>query len=130
MKRKKFGAFVIIAVTFLLGTVAGYSLSTIMSDAEVRKEQESPYGNVSEYIKERLNLNEEQVVIYDELVEERHDKISSLHSQYRKQFRTQIDSLRDEIRSILTQEQLVEYEEFLDEYSEYRRGQRKRDGKN
>lgn len=130
MKRKKLGAFVIIAVTFLLGTVAGYSLSTIMSDAEVRKEQESPYGNVSEYIKERLNLNEEQVVIYDELVEERHDKISSLHSQYRKQFRTQIDSLRDEIRSILTQEQLVEYEEFLDEYSEYRRGQRKRDGKN
>jgi len=129
MKRKKLGAFVIIAVTFLLGTVAGYSLSTIMSDAEVRKEQESPYGNVSEYIKERLNLNEEQVVIYDELVEERHDKISSLHYQYRKQFRTQIDSLRDEIRSILTQEQLVEYEEFLDEYSEYRREQRKRDGK-
>lgn len=126
MKRTKVGAIVIIAVTFLLGTVAGYSLSTIMSDAEARKEHRSPYGDVSEYVKERLQLNEEQIVIYDELVEERREEMSDIHSRFRKQIRAQIDSLRDEIRATLTEEQLAEYEQFLEEYSEYREERRKR----
>ncbi len=125
MKRNKLRALVLIAVTFLLGAVAGFSLSTIMSDAEARKEHKSPYGNVSEYVKDRLNLNEEQIVKYDALVEESHDKMSELHSQYRKQFRAHIDSLQDEVRSILMQEQLAEYEKFLEEYSEYMKKRRK-----
>lgn len=130
MKRTKSGAFIIITVTFLLGIVAGYSISTIMSDAQARKESESPYGNVSEYVKERLNLNEEQVVKYDAMVEASHDKMSDIHSDYRQQFRTQMRSLQDDIRSILTEEQLAEYENFLDEYAEYRRQQRKNERRN
>jgi len=125
MKRTKLGALIIIVVTFLLGAVAGYSLSTIMSDAEARKESKSPYGNVSEYVKERLNLNEEQIVKYDALVEESHDMMSELHSQYRKQFRKHIHNLQDEVRAILTEDQLVEYEEFLEEYSKYMKERRK-----
>lgn len=126
MKRKKLGALIIIAVTFLLGAVAGYSLSTIMIDAEARKEHKSPYGDVSEYVKERLNLNDEQIVKYDALVEESHGKMSELHGQYRKQFRAHIDSLQDEVRSILTQEQLAEYEKFLEEYSKYIKERRRK----
>ncbi len=125
MKRKKFGAVIVIVVTFLLGAVAGFSLSTIMTDAEARKDKESPYGNVSDYVKERLNLNEEQIVIYDELIENRREKMSEIHSEYRQKFREQTDSLRDEIREILSEEQLAEYEVFLEEYSEYRKERRK-----
>jgi flagellar basal body-associated protein FliL len=125
MKRTKIVAFIIITVTFLLGVAAGYSVSSIMADAEARKERESPYGNVSEYVKERLNLHEAQVVIYDGLIEKRHEKMSELHAQFRKQFRSQTDSLRDEIRSILTEEQRDEYEKFLEEYTAYRKAQRK-----
>ncbi len=126
MKRKKLGAIILIVVTFLLGAIAGYSLSSIMSDVEARKDRESPYGNVSDYVKERLNLDEEQIVIYDELVENRREKMSDIHSRYREKFRSQTDSLRNEIREILTEEQLVEYNAFVDEYSEYRKEKKKK----
>jgi hypothetical protein len=125
MKRTKLGAFIVILATFFLGALGGYSLSWIMSDAVAQKEHESPYGNVSDYVKERLNLDQEQVVKYDAFVEESHSKMSEIHSDYRKQFRTQVRNLQDEVRSILTEEQLAEYEKFLKEYAEFRRKERR-----
>jgi len=125
MERKKIGAIIIILVVFLLGAVAGYSLSTIVTDAEAKKEEESPYGNVSDYLKKRLNLDQDQIVKYESLVEERREKMSQIHKERREMFREQTDSLRDEIRAILTDDQRVEYERFIEEYTEYRKQQRK-----
>lgn len=124
MKRTRLGAFVVIVATFLLGALGGYSLSLIMSDAAAQKEHQSPYGNVSEYVKERLNLSGEQIVKYDAFVETSHSQMSEIHSEYRKEFRAQVRSLQDEVRSILTEEQLAEYEVFLKEYAEFKRKER------
>lgn len=124
MKRTRLGAFVVIVATFLLGALGGYSLSLIMSDAAAQKEHQSPYGNVSEYVKERLNLSEEQIVKYDAFVEASHSRMSEIHSEYRKEFRAQVRDLQDEVRSILTDEQLTEYERFIKEYAEFRRKER------
>ena len=95
-----------------------------MSDAAAQKEHQSPYGNVSEYVKERLNLSEEQIVKYDAFVEASHSRMSEIHSEYRKEFRAQVRDLQDEVRSILTDEQLTEYERFIKEYAEFRRKER------
>jgi hypothetical protein len=125
MKKTKSGAFVIILITFLLGMIAGYAFASILSDAEAKKERPSPYGNVSEYIKDRLNLSAEQASLYDELVKDRREKMSVYHKQYRASFREQADSLRNEIRTILDADQLQKYEEFLEEFDRYRKEQRK-----
>lgn len=125
MRRTKLGAFVVIVATFLLGALGGYSLSLIMDDAAAQKDPQSPYGNVSDYVKERLNLNEDQIVKYDGFVEGSHSQMSEIHSEYRKKFRAHVRNLQDEIRSILTEEQLAEYEKFLKEYAEFRKSERR-----
>jgi hypothetical protein len=48
------------------------------------------------------------------------------HKEYKERIDTQTDSLRSEIKSILSADQLVEYEKFLEEFKEYREKRRKR----
>lgn len=125
MKKTKLGAFVVILATFILGVVAGYAISTIIVDTEAGKEPQSPYGNLSEYLEERLELSDDQIRLYDGIVKERREKMDTIHKQFRGKFREQTDSLHNEIRAILNAEQLQEYEVFLDEYIRYRKEQRR-----
>lgn len=111
-------------VAFLLGAVAGFALSSIIGDVQARKEHESPYGNISDYLKKRLHLDQEQIRLYDEVLETRRARMAEIHGEYRNSFRRQIDTLRQEIRAILRDDQLVEYEKFIEEYERYREAKR------
>jgi hypothetical protein len=126
MKRTKLGALTVIILAFILGMIVGYSATTILTDTSAEKADRSKYRNVSEYVKERLNLSEEQAVLYDEIVHLRREQMNTLHTDFRARLEEQIDSLRSEIKGILSTDQVKDYEEFLKEYKEYREGRRKR----
>jgi Spy/CpxP family protein refolding chaperone len=120
MKKTRFGAMLIIVAAFLLGSIAGYAVSSLLHTPEEAVADESPYGDLTEYLKNRLRMDEEQQERYDKLLQSRRETMSEIHSDCRSKFRTQIDSLRRETRAILNEEQLGEYERFIDEFEAHR----------
>ncbi len=125
MKNTKLNAFAVIGISFILGALAGYTITTIWSDAVARKPESSKYENVSEYVKERLDLNDDQAAVYDALLKQRRERMDEIRSVYRERMHMQTDSLRDELKEILRPEQIDEYEKFIEEYKMYRESKRK-----
>jgi small-conductance mechanosensitive channel len=126
MKRTKMGAVAVIILAFVFGIIAGYAATTIVKGTHTHKSGRPEFRNVSEYVKQRLQLSEEQVVLYDEIIRTRREIMNKHNKEYKERIDNQIDSLRTEIKSVLSADQLVEYEKFLDEFKEYREKRRKR----
>ncbi len=78
-----------------------------------------------QYIFEQLDLTPEQRARIDEALELRRAQTDSIWRMTRPQMRAIIDSLRDDVRAVLTDEQRAEYDRLLAEHDAKRRRERK-----
>lgn len=100
---------VVLLLTFLLGCVVGASLlsGTWRSLTRSSHERES----YRTYMYNRLMLDSAQIGRVDSLL----DAYKSSINQFRHSVQSSRDSLRTEIKALLTTEQIAEYEEILAE---------------
>ena len=118
--------FVFIVVSFVLGGIAG---GVVYSNyfGERRGNRPTHQDIVKEFTN-RLKLQGNQPAIVDSILEAGRVRFSEIRKEYNETFRTQRDSLRREIRKILSQDQNLLYDQYIKEMDE-REARYRRDNK-
>ena len=96
------------------------STSEDVSD-ETRSERS---GERRRMIVEEVGLTEPQKTSIDSLVSFYRDRMSELGQEFRSRYRVGIGGLREEIKEVLTEDQLQMYEALLEENDDRRRARR------
>ncbi|GJQ20684.1 MAG: hypothetical protein HBSIN02_10390 [Bacteroidia bacterium] len=117
--------FVFLLVSFLLGGVAGGFLGATYFGGKPGRYSR---GDVMKEFTEKLKLRAEQTVAVDSILEAHKSKFSAIRKQYGEATKAQRDSLRKDIRKILSDEQHALFDTYIREMDEresrYRRQNR------
>ncbi len=108
-------AIVLIVVCVFVGFVLGVVIDRVALRGVYRGERR---GGLSEYKKElvkRLNLTKEQQVRLDTILGWSQSEFKKLSKEFKPKFDSLRSVVRDSIRSILTPEQLGEFEKMIKE---------------
>ncbi len=118
--------FIILA--FLLGAVGG----TFVGKSYFGKRDSFRHHPAREEVRKefikKLKLTPEQSVAVDSILEATRPKFSAIREQHTQLFQAQRDSLRKEIRTLLSQEQNLLYDRYIKEMEE-RESRWRRQGK-
>ena len=106
--------FWFIIVAFLLGAVGGGFVGSSYF-GKGSSDKKPNRSEIRKHFAEKLRLTPEQSVIVDSLVEIHRSKINDISKQYSDIFKTQRDTLRQEIRKLLNEEQNARYDDFIKE---------------
>ncbi|MCI0708409.1 MAG: hypothetical protein L0Y80_13100 [Ignavibacteriae bacterium] len=115
--------FLFIIVAFLLGGVGGGFVGKDYFNRG-RSHKKPERSEIRKHFAEKLQLDQRQQATVDSIVEVHRSKIDTISQQYSQRFKLQRDTLRQEIRKLLTPEQNTRYDEFIKEIDE--RDQKKR----
>ncbi len=115
-----------IVVSFLLGGVGGWFARTNFSyPNDGQRHSRSAY---QKQFVERLKLDSTQAAQVDSIFEIHRSKFNEVKKQYSETIRLKRDTLRMEIRRILSPEQNKLYDEFIKEQDERQKKERERQG--
>lgn len=120
MIKSKTKSILILLVTLILGIVIGFQINEIL--IKRRFEEMRAAGRPGSFIKLFENIlqpNEKQKVLLDPIFIKYQEKIDNVISNNRLQVDAQMDSLTNELKPILTQDQL---EKFTAEIKNVRKG--------
>ncbi len=119
-----------VALTLLFGSgiVVGMAWERTVSaitpedvSDETRSERS---GERRHMIVEEVSLTASQTTSIDSLVSFYRDRMSELGQEFRSRYRAEIVDLREEIKEVLTEDQLQMYEALLEENDDRRRARR------
>ena len=121
MNLSKFKALLIIAVVFLLGAVAGASLSrTVLWSISARAPHHHSRGTFIEKLQKRLDLSGEQRAQIQAILDESHQQFRGLHKSVKPQFETIRQQMSERIRKELNPEQARKFAAMRAEYEQRR----------
>jgi hypothetical protein len=107
---------VLLVVSFLLGGVAGgFADRTWLSSPGPKR---ASRGDVSKEFAERLKLQPNQTVAVDSILEAQKGRFVAVRRGYSETIKLQRDTLRREIRKLLTTEQNDLYDQYIKEMDE------------
>lgn len=122
-ERVRLLGFGLLAVTFLVGGLAGAALDrAVAGDARAEARDARPSGGDRErnYIIDRVDMSDGQRAAIDSILERRVHRMRALWHDVSPQLNAITDSARMEIMEVLTPEQEAQYESLLN----HRRGPR------
>jgi hypothetical protein len=107
---------ILLFVSFLLGGVAGgFADRTWFSSPGSRRPSR---GDVSKEFAEKLRLKSDQTLAVDSILEAQKGRFVAVRRGYSEAIRLQRDTLRREIRKLLTAEQNTLYDQYIKEMDE------------
>ena len=106
----------LIALSFVLGVAAGGYFGA--SYFTPKRSARASHSSVMKEFSERLKLQGNQSAQVDSILESSRKRFGELRKEYNEIFRSQRDSLRREIRTILSAEQNVLYDQYIKEMDE------------
>lgn len=120
--------FVFILVSFVLGAVGGGYVGKLYF-ANSRAHSSPPSRDqVRQEFANRLKLDSTQAVVVDSIVEAYRQGLNETRKQYTEIFKSKRDSLRNDIRRMLSEEQNKLYDDYIKELNEresrFRRNQK------
>lgn len=117
MNLSKFKALAVIAVVFLLGAVAGASLSrTVLRSISARGPHHHSRGPFIEKLQKRLDLSGEQRTQVQAILDESHQQFGRLHQSVKPRFETIRQQMAERIRKQLNPDQAREFAAMRAEY--------------
>jgi Spy/CpxP family protein refolding chaperone len=121
MNLSKFKALLIIAVVFLLGAVAGASLSrTVLRSISAWGPHHHSRGPFIERLQQRLDLSGEQRTQIQAILDESHQQFRGLHKSVKPQFESIRQQMSERIRKELNPDQVREFAAMHAEYEQRR----------
>lgn len=105
-----------IVLSFILGVVAGGYVGA--SYFTPKRNARTSHSSVMKEFSERLKLQGSQSAQVDSILEGSRKRFGELRKEYNEIFRGRRDSLRKEIRTILSAEQNVLYDQYIKEMDE------------
>ncbi len=120
MNLSKFKALLIIAVVFLLGAVAGASLSRTVLWSISGKGHHHSRGSFIEKLQGRLDLSDEQRTQIQAILDESHQQFRGLHKSVKPQFETIRQQMAERIRKELNPDQARKFSAMRAEYEQRR----------
>jgi len=117
---------VFIVVSFLLGAVGGgFFYSNFYGQ---RRSGRPSHQDIVKEFTQRLKLEGNQPAMVDSILESGRRRFGEIRKEYNEALRAQRDSLRKEIRKILSKEQNLLYDQYIKEMEE-REARYRRDNK-
>jgi Spy/CpxP family protein refolding chaperone len=113
-----------VALIFASGVVLGvfghslYSVTSVQSGPLQRPRPEEVRKKTLAEMQARMKLTDEQVSKINSIYDETRARVSEVHEKYRPQMDAITKDQRDKVRSILSPEQVGEYEKMLKERDE------------
>lgn len=107
---------VFIILSFLIGGVAGGFLGSAYFGQ--KGPSRSSRAHIMKEFTEKVRLEGSQPAVVDSIVEAYRTKLGEIRKNYSETFRHQRDSLRKEIRKILSEEQNRLYDQYIKEIDE------------
>ena len=129
MKLSRLTIALYVALIFASGVVLGvfghslYAVTTVVSKGGTPKPEELRKRRVAE-MQTRMKLTDEQVAKINSIYDETRAKFHEVRERYRPEMDALEKAQRDQVRSILSPDQRLEYEKMLKE----REAQQKHDG--
>jgi len=121
MNLSKFKALLVIAVVFLLGAVAGASLSrTVLWSISGKDHHRHPRGSFIEKLQGRLDLSDEQRTQVQAILDESHRQFRGLHKSVKPQFESIRQQMAERIRKELNPDQARKFAAMRAEYEQRR----------
>jgi Spy/CpxP family protein refolding chaperone len=117
--RTRLVGFALIAVTFLVGGLAGAAFDRVLTAESVRRD--APRGEERRgHIIDQVDMHSEQRAAIDVILERRSERMKAAWSEISPRLEAITDSARLEIMAVLTPEQRAEYEARLESWREER----------
>lgn len=125
--RTRLLGFGLLAVTFLVGALAGTAVDRVARDdapaAESRDDDRQDDGDRDRrYIIDRVDMSDAQRTAIDSILERRVRRMRAVWREVEPRLDAITDSARADIMEVLTPEQEAEYEKLLDRRRRDRRG--------
>jgi len=126
-RRTRLTGMALLIVTFVAGMLAGTAFTRVLSAREparsatedCSKDERGPHSVFDE-----LGLSVAQRARVDSILERRRQRTDSLWQQDGRRIRSAVDSARAEIRTVLTPQQLAEYDRLREEHERKRERER------
>ena len=119
MNLSKFKALLIVAVVFLLGAVAGASLSrTVLRSISARGPHHDSRGPFIEKLQKRLDLSGDQRTQIQAILDESHQQFGRLHQSVKPRFEAIRQQMAEKIRKQLNPDQVREFAAMRAEYEQ------------
>lgn len=123
--RTRLVGFALIAVTFLVGGLAGAAFDRVLTAESVRRD--APRADERRgHIIDDVDMRPEQRAAIDVILERRSERMKAAWSEISPRLEAITDSARLEIMAVLTPEQRAEYEARLESWREERERERAR----
>ena len=110
--------FWFIIIAFLLGGVGGGFVGNTYFGKRSGNGKKPNRTEIRKHFTEKLQLTPEQSALADSIIEFHRSKINGISQQYSGIFKMERDSMRLEIRKLLTPEQNMLYDQFIKEIDE------------
>ena len=131
--KSKAYALALLAGVFLAGSVAGAAIDRALSGADARAEQPDRRGgerdhrhSYIDWLATELELSADQRASVELIVEQYREQVSAQWHEMRPRFEEFKEQFRAEVRGVLTQDQLEDYEALLAQEAERRHSRRGR----
>jgi len=111
------------ALTFLLGIIVGIASLYTYGWYSGRWHRGFNKERIVRHLTRLLDLNDRQVQQLSQIIDESQKSFADLHSHVEPQFAALRERGRNQVRQILTPEQLAKYNEFVQKMDERRRRQ-------
>jgi len=121
-KVARFLGVALLGITFIAGALSGAAFDRIISgpeplirptaqrDSTASSSRRPSRGPSSEDLFDRIGVTDEQRAAIDEILQRRAEETKALWSEFGPQLEAIVDSTREEIRTLLTEEQLTSSE--------------------
>lgn len=110
--RTRLLGFALIAVTFLVGALAGAAFERVLSADAIRREAPATDERRGHLI-DQVDMRPEQRAAIDAILERRSERMKAAWSEISPRMEAMTDSARMEIMTVLTAEQRADYEARL-----------------
>ncbi len=129
--KAKIAAPVLLIISFLLGIVGGIYLDRTFLQSHRpwdSARRERPREKMSNYLARELKLTEAQQKEIETILEQRRPRFNRIHHSMNEQFEAEIDTVREEIRRLLTADQKQRYDQMIEKERQEREQWRKKAG--
>jgi hypothetical protein len=116
-----------ILLSFLLGAVSGTVLGMYVFAGKGKSSGYSSRNDQQAYFASKLKLNKEQEAQVDSLIEGRRAAFEGMRKEFGKAYKAERESLRVDIRKVLSADQNTLYDEFIKEMEERAEKRKKRE---
>lgn len=124
--RNKFWIILSLVVVFTAGVIAGVLFENYILDKKTRRsdrQRSSVRFPTIEMIAEELSLTEEQQEKFREIFRNNEERLKNYRSEIHERYASLRAQLKQEIDSVLTEEQRIKFQAMIDKYLSERRKQ-------